>query len=315
VSLVLSPCVKTRTTARWGLAGFLVLTFGLSWIPASLLVEVLAGDPAPGALRLLVASLVYAICMGWQPVLAVYVVRRWIDREQLEDGNATSRAGYYFLASLAPLAVAGIAMAIAHLTGGNRTLVPADAGAALPPSTEGALLLLAAMCGTLTLLCIQALAEEIGWRGYFLARLMQEFGPIRGLAAHGVIWGLWYAPLFLIASPRVPALERSLAFVVTCMLLGGLLGWLRLASRSILPTTLANGMLTISAGLPLVLRGEDPGARAAVYGPAGWVPMGLLLLFILSTRYRSVLRVPVHVVVEPRPRMFRAAGDPTRTLH
>jgi uncharacterized protein len=249
--------------------------------------------------------------MGWQPMVAVYVVQRWVDPTALRDGKQAA-PHYLLVASLAPLGLVGIAMGVAYLAGAGHGLESSPPGGMLIPSVEGLVVLLAGMCGTLLLIWVQALAEEIGWRGYFLPRMMREFGVLRGLAAHGFIWGLWYAPLFLIAMPHSLGIERAIAFVVTCMLLGGLLGWLRLASRSIVPTTLANGMLTVAAGLPLLLRGDDPGVRAAVYAPAGWVPLGLALVFILTTRHRHALRVPALAIQRPA---FRIRADLDRTLH
>jgi hypothetical protein len=78
---------------------------------------------------------------------------------------------------------------------------------------------------------------------------------------------------------------------VDSMFLGALLGWLRLASKSVLPTTLANSMLTVTAGLPLFLHGEDPGPRGAAYEPAGWIPM-LIAVVILACKFRGVVRLP-----------------------
>ena len=105
------------------------------------------------------------------------------------------------------------------------------------------------------------------------------------------------------------------------MLLGGLLGWLRLASKSIVPTTLANSVLTATAGLPLLLEGDDPGLRAAAYGPAGWLPMGIVFLLLFTTRLRHDVRKPpveaprtknVWLVILPSDR--RKPPD-DRTLH
>lgn len=307
--------------SRWrGLSAYLGLTFACSWIPAVVMAHVWSYGNMPTVLRMLVASTMYALCMGWQPLLAVWVVRRWIDKDQIDDVLQVGTPAYYALASVAPLAVLGFSMSVALLFGGAvhaAELFQVDPAG--PPSFGAAVLVVAAMCCVCVLLSLQALAEEVGWRGYFLPRFMQQLGPRRGLALHGAIWGLWYAPLFLVTNSALgPSTLKSAAFVVTCMFLGALLGWLRLASKSVLTTTLANSVLTLTAGLPFVLHGDDPGVRAAVYGPPGWVPMALLVIAILLTRYGNAVRVPAGASTAPAPIVVLWAGpqrDDGRTLH
>ena len=279
---------------------YLLLTFGFSWIPAALLQRVWSGQSVPTPLRLLVSSLVYALCMGWQPLVALWVVRRWVDRVNLDDVLGAARPRFYALAALAPLALAGLAMGVALMWPGA-VLQPSGAAAEGDLSSLGRVLLLtAAAAAALALLWIQALAEEVGWRGYFLARFMGELGPWPGLALHGAIWGLWYAPLLLLSSgDYAGSTLKSASFVLTCMFLGALLGWLRLASKSVVPTTLANSLLTVTAGLPFLLQGDDPGLRGAAYGPAGWLPMIVALLLLLTTRLRQAVRTPPIEVVVP----------------
>lgn len=47
------------------------------------------------------------------------------------------------------------------------------------------------------LLLYIGLGEEIGWRGFALARFQECFGLFRGTIATGVFWALWHLPLFL----------------------------------------------------------------------------------------------------------------------
>lgn len=312
---IVSKIVRAR-----GLIAYLGLTFAFSWIPALLMSHLWASEDVPTALRFLVASVIYAVCMGWQPLVAVWIVRRWVDRGEIDDVLATARAPFYVLAAFAPAIIAGIAMALVLMFGTPPfDYAPRSAADALPQTFEVTLMIVAAMCAALSLLWIQALAEEVGWRGYFLTRFMQQLGPLRGLALHGAIWGLWYAPLFLVANGALGrSTLKSLAFIVTCMFLGALLGWLRLASKSVLTTTLANSALTVTAGLPFLLHGEDPGVRGAAYGPAGWIPMSMAVILILTTRYRDAVRVP-ELANGPRRDVwllwFQRGEDEERTLH
>jgi membrane protease YdiL (CAAX protease family) len=158
------------------------------------------------------------------------------------------------------------------------------------------LALILAFTATILLVWLQCFAEEVGWRGYFLPRVMERFGRWRGLFLHGVVWGLWYAPLLFLAGYGQMAmfgvLRRSASFVVTCVLLGMLLGWLRLASRSLVPVVIANTTLTLAAGLPYVLHGVDAGQRSAVFLPVGWLVLISVIAGLLASRWREAIQIP-----------------------
>lgn len=44
------------------------------------------------------------------------------------------------------------------------------------------------------------LGEEPGWRGFALARMQKQFGPLGGTLLLGVLWSCWHLPDFLTAS-------------------------------------------------------------------------------------------------------------------
>jgi membrane protease YdiL (CAAX protease family) len=154
----------------------------------------------------------------------------------------------------------------------------------------------------------QCLVEEVSWRGYFLVRAMGCCGPWRGLLLHGLVWGFWYAPVLLLAGGGLQgSWKRAAEFAVTCVLLGILLGWLRLASRSVVPAVVANAVFTLGAGLPILLGGTDLGARGAIYSPVGWLPLALIAGWLALTRHREDVKMPL----SPRPRGPR----PSLALH
>lgn len=277
-----------------GLAVYLALSFALAWTPTLLLRDLWNTAGESLATRLLVCSVAYAVTMGWQPLFAVLVVRRCVENQEFLDAGLRAARGRYLAVALAFAAVLfGAASALAWAV---RSVVPE----AVPLTAErlgaGPALWSALSAATAVLFVwLQCLSEEIGWRGYFLSRAMQRLGPRSGLLLHGAAWGVWYAPIFLVTNDELArSAPRAAAFVLTCVLLGTVLGWLRLASRSIVPPTVLNSLLTVAAGLPFLVQGIDVGVRSAVYGPAGWLPLLVLVVALCATRFRRV-------IVTPRP--------------
>jgi len=287
---------------------FLVLTFAASWLPALLLRPWWDVQHLPPALRFFVCSVGYAVTMGWQPLVAVLMVRQLVERSpRLDAGLRPPRPRFLLLALVMPL----VALALAdRLARALEHSAPLHATPHLPASSPWLWVLFAGLvlAGAM-LVYLQCLTEEVGWRGYFLVRAMETAGPWRGLVAHGFIWGLWYAPIFVFTSDELKSSSlRAAAFTITCMLLGIVLGWLRLASRSVMPSTVANVILTLGAGLPVVLAGIDVGPRGAIYHPEGWAPLLAIVLGLSVTRLRRA-------VITPKPSAPQTLAFDLRTLH
>jgi membrane protease YdiL (CAAX protease family) len=283
-----------------GIGVYLGLTFLFSWVPAVALDTLWGGTRDVFPTRLLHSSTYYFLTMGWQPFLAVLVVRRWIDPPgYLDLGLNPTRYGILVLGTAGALSIAALSVAITWLAGLPGLAVPTAIGPGvesdLPsrPSLGAAVILGVALAGTIVLLCVQAFCEELGWRGYFLTRMMQRFGPWPGLLLHGSIWGVWYAPIIALAAGNLAAVSSdSVSFIVTCTLLGGLFGWLRLLVRSITLAVVVNAVLTIAAGLPFILSGVDVGPRGSAYGPAGWIPVLLAAGVLFIGPARRAVTVP-----------------------
>ncbi len=284
---------KTRIpmSAMRGMIVFVLLTFALAWLPALALDGTRLGEGRPLVTRLLASSIYYAATMGWQPLVAMWIVRTWFDPdERLDAGLRRSRARFILLAGAGAAALLVLAAVVAGVAGLLGAAVPQALYGnsepelvARPPSAGLLIAFVAAFATALVLIWGQCISEEIGWRGYFLARLVEGIGTTRALVIHGMVWGLWYAPVLLLASGGTAGPVPPGALVVTCTLLGILLGWLRLRSRSVVPPAVANAVLTIGAGFPLLLHGGDAGLRAAVYGPAGWLPMLAAIALVLGS--------------------------------
>lgn len=133
--------------------------------------------------------------------------------------------------------------------------------------------------------------EEWGWRGYLLPRLL-PLGQWRALVLGGVIWGLWHAPLILLGYnyPQHPVLG-ILLFTGVCVLLGILLGWMRLATGSIWSAVLAHGSINALGPLVMVLghAGTPPDtALVGITGWPGWLVLAALVGVLVLTRQLPV---------------------------
>lgn len=308
----MAPSRTTAPRERAGILVFLVLTFAASWLPALLLRPWWDVQHLHPALRFFVCSVGYAVTMGWQPLVAVLLVRQLVERSpRLDAGLRPPRPRFLMLALVVPLLALALADLLARaLQYSAEHSAPLQSASALLASSPwlsvlfGGLVLAGAM-----LVYLQCLTEEVGWRGYFLVRAMETAGPWRGLVAHGFIWGLWYAPIFVFTSDELKSSSlRAAAFTITCMLLGIVLGWLRLASRSVMPSTVANVILTLGAGLPVVLAGIDVGPRGAIYHPEGWAPLLAIVLGVSVTRLRRA-------VITPKPSAPQPFALDLRSLH
>ncbi len=291
---------RRRSTA--GLIVFLTLSLVGSWTSAVALRALeLNVQPPPFGTRLFTTALLYALTLGWQPILATWVVRRWIDPfRSLDLGLRPAPWAAHRAGAMAAFGAVTLAMAVtAALSAGGIVVqatphVAAEAAvAALEPSFRTVVFLSLVLLGSLTLVGAQALAEEVAWRGYFLPQVMGRFGNWRGLLLHATVWGIWYAPVLFVTSygplPIRSSAARSLGCVATGVLLGTLLGWLRLVSRSIAPVVTANIVLTLLGGLPYVVHGIDGGARSSIFGPAGWIVMTVGIALLLGSRWRAVV--------------------------
>lgn len=252
---------------------FVATTFLLTWGTAALV-------PAR-ATSLLDASIAYAVVVGWPPLVALWLAQTTIrDQRALDRGRRVATPPFSVISIVAPL----VLLAIATLVAGVRPArldAPPDLGASV-----------SAYVAVVAVLWLQAIAEELAWRGYLLPRLMRRLGNWPGLVAHGVLWGACYAPIFLVGDR-----SRIASFVVTCGLLGVLLGWVRLASRSVYASAASNATLTICAGLPLVLQGA-PSPFGALFEPIGWLPM-LLAIGVIAAH--SSLRAAIALPERPLP--------------
>lgn len=68
----------------------------------------------------------------------------------------------------------------------------------------------------LVIALVVSVAEETGWRGYALPRLIDRYGAFLGSCILGVLWALWHIPMFLAVG-----IPFSLELVMVLMFVGG----------------------------------------------------------------------------------------------
>jgi membrane protease YdiL (CAAX protease family) len=290
---------------RWrGLAVYLLFAFGLSW-PTQIAISLSVRDNPTGMAALGGLTLVIAALLMWPPAIGAFVARRWVERGNFRDaGLRWPNWRYLVYAWFGPALLTLITM-IASLPiypfdSGFTSLegIAEQAGQPLPvsPVLIVAVQIVSALTVAVLINCIFAFGEEFGWRGYLLPRLMERLGPWPGIIAHGAIWGFWHAPLIFLMGYNYPGhnVIGVPLFVVSGILMGALLAWLQLASRSVVPATVAHGALNAIAGLPLLLlRGVDTAIGGMIISPIGWVVMLIVIgLLVASGAFRRAIAMP-----------------------
>lgn len=144
---------------------------------------------------------------------------------------------------------------------------------------------------------LSAFGEELGWRGWLLPNLL-PLGTWPALLLSGAIWGVWHAPLILLGYnyQRTDVLGLLL-MVGWCMLLGVLIGWLRLRSASVWPAVIAHGAVNAAVGALLLFASptsmQDTGSVfGTLLGWPGWILLAATALILVVTGQFGKRAVP-----------------------
>ena len=147
-------------------------------------------------------------------------------------------------------------------------------------------LLLAATLGS-TLVGGQA-GEEIGWRGYALPRLAARFGLGGGSVLLGVLWAVWYLPLFFV--PEADTSGQSFPiYLLQVTPLSVAMAWLYAHTRgSLLPVMLMHAAVNNTKD---IVPSAEPNATnpwALSHSLVAWLTVAVLSLcagyFLLRMR-------------------------------
>lgn len=111
-------------------------------------------------------------------------------------------------------------------------------------------------------LFVPSLSEEIGWRGFALPRLQNQYGPLVGTLILGTLHGLWHIPALFTAFMGPLKLDQVLPFVISAAAGTFLYTWvfnrtrgsvwiaILLHSSSNAVSIMLNELMPVDAGLP-----------------------------------------------------------------
>jgi len=269
---------------------FLLLSFALSWI--FFLLPIPFGKPGTPARQ--TATVVFWAIAMWMPGLSAILVTLFVKREKFSTLrlNRLGPKRFYLWAWLLFPVLAVLTGVFTLLLGAGTLdleftlfrdlLAQTPGGDVLPAGLLVALQVGAALTIAPLFNIIFALGEELGWRGFLLPELL-PLGQWKAVILVGVIWGLWHAPAVW-QGLNYPTVSPWLAIpmmVVLTVLLGIILGWLYLETRSPWAPALGHGAVNAVAGLPMLfLVDVNIAFGGTLSSVIGWIPMGLSVLFI-----------------------------------
>ncbi len=258
---------------------FLGLAFGLTW-------GIWAVVYLLGGLENLFVFTVGSLLAMWGPGVAAIVCSRYVtpmSRKELgvRRGNLERYASIYFFVLLFLIAAMGLSVGLG-IQEVNTPLEPLRSELADQPYpfNDPILVVFINIVTAFTLAAVLnslfALGEELGWRGYLLAKLA-PLGMARASLLIGIIWGIWHAPAIFMGYnyPEHPWL--GMVFMVWFTLgWSVIITWLRLAAGSVLAAAFGHGLINAVAGLPLLLLLDTDSLVRAPLGITGLVPLTLL---------------------------------------
>ncbi|GAA1151192.1 CPBP family intramembrane glutamic endopeptidase [Nesterenkonia lutea] len=182
-----SATATSRVDPLRGLSGFFAITFAVSW-----LIWWLGPLAAPGSS----ATMPLVIAGSFGPAIAAVVVTACLEGR----AGIKSLFGRYLpkrQGGIRPFLLGLVVFGVLLASGGVALL----AGASL--EVEGLRAGLIALPGSIILIALVGGGnEELGWRGFALPRLQAVMPPVIANIMLGVIWAVWHAPLWSMATSQ-----------------------------------------------------------------------------------------------------------------
>ncbi len=288
---------------RKSITWFLIITFLFSW---PLFTLPLAFGDMDAATKQLTTQGLWALAM-WGPGVAAIITTLFIAKKSFSSLrlNTLGPKRFYLWAWFLPIVLTLIGGALTLLFGiakldMNFTMIrDVMASAAGVGEVPVGIIVLAQVLLAITLApfvnVLFTMGEELGWRGFLLPQLL-PLGQWKAMLISGVIWGVWHMPAILQGHnyPGYPVLGVFM-MIVFCVLLGIIISWMYLNTKSPWVAALAHGSINAVAGLPVLFFQPDfnmafGGTLAA---PTAWIGMIVFIAWLVWTK-----RVPVHNQVD-----------------
>jgi uncharacterized protein len=294
---------------RKSLIVFLCIAFGVAWV--LFLAPLAVGKPGTAEYRN--ATLICWAAAMWAPGLAAILTTLLVDRQKFRMLNL-QRLGdkkTYLWAWLLPPALVILTGILTLGVGAGKldlgfsliqeSMANAGSQAIAPVMVVGLQVLMALTLGPL-INTLFALGEELGWRGYLLPQLL-PLGQGRAILFSGMIWGLWHLPAVAqgFNYPGHPVLGVFL-MIVFCALLGTILSWLYLRTRSPWAPALGHGSVNAVAGLPILFLAAPVNIMlgGTIASVLGWVPMAMFIGWLIWTKQLPV-KIPEETEIQEAP--------------
>ena len=240
---------------------FLAFTFTITYAWTMLLVwpRVLGKDTAALTQEETAVNTMLIAVMMFFPAVGV-LFTRLVTREGFKDSmlhlNLRGNVRYYLIAWIGPIVLTLLGTIAYYIC------FPSDFSLA---AFRGLDIENAAMVyGTIVVMLfaplfnlVPCLGEEWGWRGYLLPKLANRMSFLSAALLTGLIWGVWHAPIIVAGHnygfgySAYPWLGIA-AMCVFCIVVGMLLAYVTLRTKSCWPAVLAHGAINGTAVLGML---------------------------------------------------------------
>jgi membrane protease YdiL (CAAX protease family) len=140
------------------------------------------------------------------------------------------------------------------------------------------------------ILFMLVVGEELGWRGYALARLLATRSMLSASLILGVLWGAWHLPTFVIPGLPQQGIPIS-AFMLLTTAYSVLFTWIYLhTAGSVLIATLFHGAINFCQGF--FLSGIDPTREYWLLAFVWWVAALVVVVATGATLVRKPQNTP-----------------------